>query len=348
MSKAITKSAPKAAPKSDDDVSANFARGALTIELGQLSAATDTKPMRVKIAPRGRIETRDGRAYEFTPEILVQRFAADGIEIPVDLNHQISASIFGGDAGAIGWIKSLTSEPDGLYGEVDWLDAGRQALGARTHRYLSPTFRHDEFGKATWLHSVALVAAPALSMPALAAASLTTETRSMKAIATALGLSTDANEDACLAALAALSTSKVDKAVHDEALARLAAVNSELSALQKTARDEKVAALLSAALTAKKILPAQKDHYAKLCATDDGFAQVAELLDITPEKLGASSLSLQPASPPEPTATAVDPVNLAAEARGYQASLKAKGVNIPFDQAVAAVQAQATSSAKTA
>lgn len=47
-------------------------------------------------------------------------------------------------------------------------------LAARTHRYLSPTLQADANGVVSWVHSVALVAAPALAkMPALASAAAT-------------------------------------------------------------------------------------------------------------------------------------------------------------------------------
>jgi hypothetical protein len=127
----------------------------------------------------------------------------------------------------------------------------------------------------------------------------------MKAIATALGLAETADEAACLSALTALQAGagKVDKAVHDQALAnlavantRLAAATAQIAARDKADHDAKVAALLDGALTAKKIVPAQRDQYAALCASADGLAQVTALLAATPAGLQPSGLEQQ-ASP---------------------------------------------------
>lgn len=143
----------------------NFALGTVTLDV-----AGDA-PTWVKVAPRGAVTTRDGRSYRFDPETLASRFAADGIDIPVDLDHGIARkTLFGERADAVGWVKELQARLDGLYARVDWLATGLAVLASRTHRFISPTFRHDDAGTATWLHSIALVAAPALSMPAVASA----------------------------------------------------------------------------------------------------------------------------------------------------------------------------------
>lgn len=137
------------------------------------AAAIDGAPNLVKVAPRGPVQTRDGRSYTFVPEALVARFAADGIDLPVDLDHSIARSSQSGErADAVGWVKKLQARADGLYAHVEWLQSGLSVLASRTHRYISPTFHHDASGTATWLHSIALVAAPALSMPAIAAANV--------------------------------------------------------------------------------------------------------------------------------------------------------------------------------
>lgn len=103
--------------------------------------------------------------------MLVQRFAADGVDVPVDIDHATARkAAFGEAAPAVGWIGRMEARPDGLYGFVHWLAEGARVLAARTHRYLSPALQADANGSVKWVHSVALVAAPALSMPALATA----------------------------------------------------------------------------------------------------------------------------------------------------------------------------------
>lgn len=127
----------------------------------------------IKVAPRGSVVTRDGRSYSFNPETLAARFAADGIDIPIDFDHAIAVKAkLGERADAVGWVKQLQARLDGLWARVEWLQTALSALTSRTHRFISPTFHHDVAGTATWLHSIALVAAPALSMPAIASASV--------------------------------------------------------------------------------------------------------------------------------------------------------------------------------
>ncbi|NEK06122.1 hypothetical protein GR239_37165, partial [Rhizobium leguminosarum] len=52
----------------------------------------------------------------------------------------------------------------------------------------------------------------------------------------------------------------------------------------------KVDTLLEDALKAKKIVPAQRDQYAALCATPEGLAQVTALLGTMTATLSASGL----------------------------------------------------------
>lgn len=278
----------------------HIAIGVTALSAEALAAPEGAWPRWVQVTPRGDVTTRDGRRYIFEPERLVARFAADGIDVPADIDHATSRSAFGGGkADAVGWIKQLEARPDGTWALVDMLDAGKEALAKKTHRYLSPTFSHTEAGLATWLHSIALVAAPALSMPAIASASLShqQETSSMKDIAKALGLADTADQAACLSAITTLTTGKVDKAVHDQALAtltaattRVAALEAEIAGRDKAGHEAQVKALLDAALKDKKIVPAQRDQFAKLCATAEGLKEVQALLDATPASLQASGL----------------------------------------------------------
>ena len=260
-------------------------------------ARPEVGPSWIMLAPRGRFTARDGRSFEVNPEQLVERFRAEGVDVPVDLDHAtVKKALFGDAAPAIGWIKELAAKPDGLHGRVEWLATGLRRLAARTHRYISPSLKADENGVVSWLHSAALVAAPALSMPAVASAdpnNRTKDTPMLKKIAAALGLAEDAGETACLNAIATLGQ-RVDKAVHDQTLSTLSSTAAELDGLKKTIRDGKVKTLLDGALEAKKIVPAQRAHFETLCATDDGLGQVEKLIEATTPGLGASGIEKKP------------------------------------------------------
>ncbi|OCP17444.1 MULTISPECIES: phage protease [unclassified Ensifer] len=269
------------------------------IDVFATGAATADKPAPewIKLTPRGAFTSRDGRSFDTSPEVLAERFSADGVAVPIDLDHAtVKKALFGDAAPAVGWIEELQARVDGLYGRVAWLEEGLRVLAARTHRYISPALKADDAGKATWLHSAALVAAPGISMPAVASATPTsTEKNMLKEIAAALGLAAEASEASCLSAITDLRK-RIDPAVHQETLNTLAARDTELATIKKTGRDKEVNDLIEGALTAKKIAPAQKDAYVALCATDDGFAQVKTLLSTLGAGLGTSGLdNKQPA-----------------------------------------------------
>lgn len=263
---------------------------------GDPDAATAKRPPEwIKLAPRGKFTARDGRVFEVDPDTLVSRFDADAVDLPIDLDHAtVKKAMFGDAAPALGWISKLEARDDGLYGKAEWLDEGTRVLAARTHRYVSPTLKTDDRGKAYWLHSAALVAAPAASMPALASAQpTTTEPTMLKAIAAALGLNEDAAEASCLSAITDLRK-RIDPAVHAETLATLSTVQAKLDGIEKAGRKEKIDALLEGALTAKKISPAQRESYEALCATDDGLVQVTKLIETLGAGLAASGLDTKP------------------------------------------------------
>lgn len=256
------------------------------------AAAGQAGPEWIKLTPRGKFTARDGRVFDVDPELLAARFVEDGVDLPVDIDHAtVKKAMFGEAAPAVGWISKLEARADGLYGKVEWLAAGLAVLAARTHRYISPTLKHDENGKAFWLHSAALVAAPAASMAAVASADLSTskETTMLKAIAAALGLSEDASEASCLSAVTSLKA-RIDPAVHQAALDQIKTLSADLDARNASDHKAKVDTLLEDALKAKKIVPAQRDQYAALCATPEGLAQVTALFSTMTATLSASGL----------------------------------------------------------
>ncbi|WP_439604345.1 phage protease [Shinella sp.] len=256
------------------------------------AAASQAGPEWIKLTPRGKFTARDGRVFDVDPELLAARFVQDGVDLPIDIDHAtVKKAMFGEAAPAVGWVSKLEARADGLYGKVEWLADGLKVLAARTHRYISPTLKHDENGKAFWLHSAALVAAPAASMAAVASADLSTlkEPTMLKAIAAALGLSEDASEASCLSTVNSLKA-RIDPAVHQAALDQVKTLSADLDARNKADHQTKVDTLLDDALKAKKIVPAQRDQYAALCATTEGLAQVTALFGTMTATLGASGL----------------------------------------------------------
>lgn len=262
-------------------------------------AAVDSEsgtPEWIKVAPRGRFTARDGRSFEVSPEALTERFNADGISIPVDLNHAtILKATKGDESPAYGWIEELQARSDGLYGRVKWLDRGRSVLAEKSHPYLSPAFGStDSKGRATWLHSVALVATPAVAMPALASAQTneeeTTEMANKK-IAQALGLAADVSEDELLAAIANLRA-KADgtTALIDGAQSAMKTLSAEVG----KARNDRIERRVDEAIRAGTATPALRDFCVTLAGLDEGmFDQFCAKMGTPFAYLSASAISAE-------------------------------------------------------
>lgn len=246
-------------------------------------------PEWVTIFPKsGTIETRDDRRYTIDAQALISRFRADGVDLPVDINHATHhASLSGARADAVGWIVDLRIEDGALQGKIDWLDEGRSLLQSRAYKFVSPDFFHTADRKATWLRSLALVTAPAIGNQQALAAAASMESPLMKNLAAALGVVADATEEALVGAL---SAGFVEKKVHEQVVSQLNATSKELSDLKAAERQARVDALIEGALKEKKILPAERDHFASLCATDAGLDSVKALLAARSAALPASGL----------------------------------------------------------
>lgn len=289
-------------------------------------------PEWVKVTPRGTADTRDGRRYGFSPETLAARFKADRVDVPVDLNHSIILKGGKGEAAdAIGWAKEIEARPDGTYARIEWLPAGKAILAAKSHRYVSPTFFPDEAGNATWLHSIALLAAPALSMPALAGARPGGTGDKPSTIRQALGLDAGADEAACLAAIGVLQNEFVPLGLYADTLASLHAANAALATQRGEARSERLGRMLEDALNAGKMFPFERDHYVALCSTDAGLERVALLLANKPSHGLFTRSGLDGKHPDRSPENAL---KLADRAQRYRAARLSAGATLSVQEAV--------------
>jgi phage I-like protein len=303
----------------------------LAVLAGELPALTDaaTPPEWIKVTPRGTSNTRDGRRYTFNPETLVSRFKADGVDVPVDIDHGLALRATKGErVDAVGYATALEARPDGTYARVNWLDGGKAALTARTHRYVSPSFAPDDFGKATWLHSISLVAAPAIGMPALAA--LGAGSGTPLTIAEALGLEASADDATCLATLSAIRSEFVPLSLFNDTVATLNAANITIAGLRTAERRTRVETLIEDALKARKIVPAQRAQYEALCSTDAGLAHVASLFAATVPHLQPSGLDRRLPD----TGEAESPITLAARATRFREQQRQAGATISQAEAI--------------
>lgn len=119
---------------------------------------------------------------------------------------------------AFGWIAEVQKRADGLYGRIEWTDLGTAAVTNKRYRFVSPVWLPrdvENLGgskvRPRRLDSVGLTNTPNLrgmvplsnrdGAPAPAATTTNNRTPTMKSIATKLGLSAEASEDAILAAV---------------------------------------------------------------------------------------------------------------------------------------------------
>ena len=117
-------------------------------------------------APAGTIATVDQRGPYRAVDLaaLASASLADaGGRLPIDENHATDrAAPEGRPSPARGWIVALEARADGLWGKVEWTEAGRALMAAREYRFTSPVIRHLENGTITAVLRTALTNTPNL------------------------------------------------------------------------------------------------------------------------------------------------------------------------------------------
>lgn len=126
-------------------------------------------PPRVLVIPWGAVasKSRDMVVDEESARAVIEAFAAHGVDLPIDYEHQTLGGDYAspdGTAPAAAWIKSLEPEPGvGIWANVEWTQRGAELVRSKEYRYLSPVAmvrRRD--GKVMALQSVALTNTPAI------------------------------------------------------------------------------------------------------------------------------------------------------------------------------------------
>jgi phage I-like protein len=130
-----------------------------------------TVPEWVHVLPSGQIEGRDGRRFALpNPAAVVEAFAQNGADLPVDYEHQADnpAAKASGPIPAAGWIKAMKATPEGVFARIEWTDRARGMIAAKEYRYISPVIVYDkdtrEVGR---ISGAGLVHRPNLQLQAL-------------------------------------------------------------------------------------------------------------------------------------------------------------------------------------
>ncbi len=106
------------------------------------AGSTDAAPERIMLFPQGgAIRTRDGRAFAIDFARLMARFQADGLKVPLDINHATEILAPKGErADPVGFVTALEQDGAALYGRVAWIDPAAAPALLKAYPYVSPAF----------------------------------------------------------------------------------------------------------------------------------------------------------------------------------------------------------------
>ena len=136
-----------------------------------------------------------------------------GREIICDFEHRFEDPSLTSDTSAAAWITNLAVNKErGLVGDLEFTDAGAQAVTSRRLRFLSPVWTLDADGRPDRLRSVALTNKPAIPVACVLNRAPQpvnqpveeTKENPMDKLKELLGLAPEASEEEIVAAVTAL------------------------------------------------------------------------------------------------------------------------------------------------
>lgn len=262
------------------------------------------------LIPIGAFTGRDGRSWTNSdPEQVVKNTTLPFI---LDNDH---ASEITANTQASGWVTQLKVEQDHILGLLELNTLGKESIDDKRYKFYSPAFHTTKDGAVHALCSVGLTNKPNLYVPALNKAedsrTLNTTTTQkdnsmLTALLAALGLSEDADQTVALNAIQALKDAKpepktpdlnsfVPHATHNQVVTELNTANAKLAALETEKHQEAVETALNAAISDKKIAPADREFYANYCSTEQGLADFNKFVSTKAPVIGDSNLPDKPA-----------------------------------------------------
>lgn len=258
-------------------------------------ASAGAAPEWVHVVPAGEFRGVDGRGpYRLRDAAAVATASMAPGRLPIDENHATDHALrAGGAAPARGWIVEMQARADGVWGRVEWTDAGAAMVAGREYRGLSPVFAHTEKGGEV-LHVLRAGLTNAPNLGDLTALHTRQETLvDITKLRAALGLADDADEAAIIAAATA---SRTAAAAHTQALGSIAkaaglaegaapdaivvalqtraaagdpnalagqvvALQTQIATLQADTRREKAVSAVDGAIKAGKPIAALREHF---------------------------------------------------------------------------------------
>tara|TARA_R110000868_G_scaffold230335_6_gene483488 strand:+ start:7582 stop:8685 length:1104 start_codon:yes stop_codon:yes gene_type:complete len=342
-----------------------------------LDAGAGSAPDWIHLIPTGEVRTRDGRGpYRVTdiPALMAASLTTGG-KLVLDENHATDlAAPRGEEAPARGWIVELQSRQDGIWGRVEWTNAGRQKIIDQEYRGVSPVIAHRKDGAIVAILRASLVNQPNfLGLTALHQEDVNMNFREM--LLEALGLGSDADDAAIMAALKAKleGSSEAAAVAVQSALSPIAtliglqagvdaaAVLAGVEQLKAGGKDDARVTALQSELSAVTVsLNALTEQGKKDKATAFVDGAIADLrVGIKPLRADYIAMHMEnpertekqinamPKLQPGATLTTTietgpdasdDPLQIAAHATAYQKKQADAGITIDFAAAVMAVQ----------
>ncbi|SFZ85994.1 Mu-like prophage I protein [Devosia enhydra] len=159
----------------------------------------------VHLLPAGDIRTGDGRGPYRVADAgaVIAASLTAGDRLVIDENHSTDlAAPQGLPAPAMGWVTSLQARADGIWGQVEWTDAGRVLVAGRAYRGISPAVEHDRTGRVIAIRRASLVNRP--NIKGLTALHQETSMDLLARLRAALELADTTSEDAIVTAVISL------------------------------------------------------------------------------------------------------------------------------------------------
>ena len=335
-------------------------------------------PEWLHLLPAGEAHTVDGRGPFRVADpaaLIAASLQAAGGKLPLCENHATDlAGPKGGAAPARGWIVELQDRgagaEGGIWGRVDWTDAGRRMVAAKEYRGVSPVIAHDAANVVGAILRASLTNTPNLTglvalhsqegsrmdfrkmllellkldgdadeaaiTAAIAAwnekpeAATVALQSALKPIALAVGVAETADAAAVLAGVQALRSGGDDRVVSLQS--QVGTLTASLEAAVTEQKRDKATAFVDAAIAAGRMgVKPERAEYISMHMSDP--ARAARLINAMPVLApGATALTVVPAE-----GTPENPALLAQKATAYQTKQAAAGVTISFGAAVRAV-----------
>ena len=134
------------------------------------------------------------------PDAIIAASFAGVDALEVDINHATYVAAPNGErSDAVGWVREMRADADGIWGRVEWTPEGRRLVADRAYRKISPVVIHDTSNRISRIANISLVNRP--NLRGLHALNMETSMTLQERLAARLGLLATATEDELMAAI---------------------------------------------------------------------------------------------------------------------------------------------------